>query len=111
MLLTRAIMSWNMKCCVWQGALLSCSDGPVGSFLFAFISVRSRPCSGCCVALIRAADSRRVVRHTFWKRLRCMAFLPEVGLDLSALPGANRGADLDMIRCRRAGLAEVRLLA
>jgi hypothetical protein len=40
-----------------------------------------------------------------------MAFFPEAGLDLGALPGANRGADLDMIRCRRAGLAEVRLLA
>jgi len=40
-----------------------------------------------------------------------MAFFPEVGLDLSALPGANRRADLDMIQCRRAGLAEVRLLA
>ncbi len=40
-----------------------------------------------------------------------MAFFPEAGLDLSALPGANRGADLDMIRCRCAGLAEVRLLA
>jgi hypothetical protein len=40
-----------------------------------------------------------------------MASFPEAGLDLSALPGANRGADLDMIRCRRAGLADVRLLA
>jgi len=40
-----------------------------------------------------------------------MAFSPEAGSDLSALLGANRGADLDMIRCRRAGLAEVRLQA
>ncbi len=40
-----------------------------------------------------------------------MAFFPEAGLDLSALPGANRGADLGMIRYSRAGLAEVRLLA
>lgn len=40
-----------------------------------------------------------------------MAFFPEAGLDLSALPGANRGADLDMIPSRRAGLAEMRLLA
>jgi hypothetical protein len=40
-----------------------------------------------------------------------MALFPEAGLDLSALPGANLGADLDMIRCRRAGRAEVRLLA
>jgi hypothetical protein len=40
-----------------------------------------------------------------------MAFFPEAGLDLSALSDANRGADLDMIRCHRAGLAEVRLLA
>jgi hypothetical protein len=40
-----------------------------------------------------------------------MAFFPEAGLDLSALPGANRGADLDMIRCPRAGLAGVRLPA
>ena len=40
-----------------------------------------------------------------------MACFPEAGLDLSALPDANRGADPDMIRCRRAGLREVRLLA
>jgi hypothetical protein len=32
-------MSWNMKCCVWQGALLSCSDGPVGSFFYSRLSV------------------------------------------------------------------------
>lgn len=57
-----------------------------------------------------AADLRRAVRRTFWKRLKFMAFYPEVGSDLSALPGANRGADQDMIPCRRAGLAEVRLL-
>jgi hypothetical protein len=40
-----------------------------------------------------------------------MAFFPEAGLDLSALPDASRGADLDMIRYRRAGLAEARLPA
>ena len=40
-----------------------------------------------------------------------MAFFPEAGLDLSALPSANRGADPDMIRCRRAELPEARLLA
>jgi hypothetical protein len=59
---------------------------------------------------MQAADLRRPVRHTFWKRLKCMAFFPEAGSDLSALPGANRGADQDMIRCRRDVLAEVRLL-
>src|SRR5689334_12121610 len=37
--LAQPITRWNMNCCVWQGALLSCSNGSPRSFSYPPLSV------------------------------------------------------------------------